>query len=643
MQAKNIPTESFVTANERIMATVMSGQLTKDRNLCLNGLHSPTKYDKSIIQSSNIRTLVDGCFYEPYDGEDHSVIIKRGYVPETNIVFAEWVAGEFEVREEYFIPPDMDIVVHQFQIRNRDSVSHDLKLFAIMYSQLGSGPEYKKGICKRSYYDQKNGFAICTDLNDKHLVYAFDKPADRWQIGELCGQTDIFYDLEDGKLSCNSELVHQVANFALEINCGAVKAGEACTYQLCIATTSSEQESQDLIERFRNAQDLYGDTVNYWNTWLKKGAHFGDVSEFGSDAQHFAQMGRVMLKTHKSPDGILMCGSTAPDYQGAVAARNSCYSQLAMTHLGYANEVKDGFKHFLDFKVGDDRFCSPDENDQLGMIIHCFKKYYDFTEDIDFIKDNYPKLKIFVNSIIALIDPKVWLVYSERSIHEYAAISRGYETYVNVMACRGLLDAAWLGKLVGDPDKDKINQNAELIRSAILQKLYCPNKQTFAKRIYKGKIDLTPAISMYCPALFDIIDASDEKVTTTIDYLMGHIWDKKVGGLYRYPPHLVPWESGPYVGPWVTYTCWLARIYIKRGELHRAAECIQWVIDNCPSDSCTIPEHFSINHAGQRGYHRVYYFPAIPETWATAEFLLTLYNYQQARGKMVVEPHQAIT
>ena len=208
------------------------------------------------------------------------------------------------------------------------------------------------------------------------------------------------------------------------------------------------------------------------------------------------------------------------------------------------------------------------------------------------------------------------------------------------MACRGLLDAAFLAGLVNDPDQNMIQENAELIRSAILDRLYSTEKQTFAKRIYKGKLDLTPAISMYCPALFDIVDADDPKVTTTIEYLLNHIWDEKVGGLYRYPPELVPWESSPYVGPWVTYTAWLGKIFIKRGDFRRAAECITWIMDNCPLDSCTVPEHFSINHHGRRGYHRVYYYPAIPETWATAEFLSLLYDYQKAQKRLKQEPQK---
>jgi hypothetical protein len=48
--------------------------------------------------------------------------------------------------------------------------------------------------------------------------------------------------------------------------------------------------------------------------------------------------------------------------------------------------------------------------------------------------------------LIHLMDERMGLIYSERAIHEFVAISRGYETYVNTMAWRGLADAAVLAE-----------------------------------------------------------------------------------------------------------------------------------------------------------------------------------------------------
>jgi hypothetical protein len=73
---------------------------------------------------------------------------------------------------------------------------------------------------------------------------------------------------------------------------------------------------------------------------------------------------------------------------------------------------------------------------------------------------------------------------------------------------------------------------------------------------------------------------------------------------------------------------------LKRGEFEKASRCIQWVVDNIPADSNTIPEHFSLAHLGRRGFHRTYYTPALPETWATAEFMMTILEFQKLKGEV---------
>ena len=145
-----------------------------------------------------------------------------------------------------------------------------------------------------------------------------------------------------------------------------------------------------------------------------------------------------------------------------------------------------------------------------------------------------------------------------------------------------------------------------------------------------GRRVALPAISMLAPALFGLIEPNDPIVTRTIEYLMAHIWDRQIGGLFRYPLHLQPWQEHGYGGPWVTYTSWLGRVHVLRGELDKAEELIRWALRNIPEDSNLIPEHFSVAHAGRRGFHRIYLDPSTPELWATAEFLRFVNTYRKA-------------
>ena len=80
----------------------------------------------------------------------------------------------------------------------------------------------------------------------------------------------------------------------------------------------------------------------------------------------------------------------------------------------------------------------------------------------------------------------------------------------------------------------------------------------------------------------------------------------------------------------MTYTSWLGRVHVLRGELDKAEELIRWALRNIPEDSNLIPEHFSVAHAGRRGFHRIYLDPSTPELWATAEFLRFVNTYRKA-------------
>jgi len=115
-KAQDIPSESFVTSNARIMATVKTGQLTLDHNIGISTLHSPTKYNAPILYSSRVKLLVDGEFCDPYDDELESVVTERGYVPGTNIIYDKWRADGLSVTDSYFIPPELDVLIQQVQI-----------------------------------------------------------------------------------------------------------------------------------------------------------------------------------------------------------------------------------------------------------------------------------------------------------------------------------------------------------------------------------------------------------------------------------------------------------------------------------------------------------------------------------------------
>jgi hypothetical protein len=622
------PTESFPIANGRILALVLGAQLATDRLMGLGSFFAPRKESPNLVQGTRLRILVDGDVAECLDG-DETRIVSRGYLPGTGQVRVVWRQCGLEVEDIYFIPPSLDIVVQSTRIVNLTGAARRLSVAAILYPQLGSEVHHKKGVCRAARFDEASGAALVEDLAGNVLVYGFDRFPSGFQVGEVCGRTDVYYDLEDGRLGGNRSVEGVVPNAALGLD-AELPAGGEWIFETCLGRADDESAAIALLTAYRERREtLAAESARHSAAILDRSPVPDPDGEFGPRLAAIERRGRLVLNACLLPAGPPLGGFTC--YHNVGQTRNSCYILLALDLMGYHEEARRGYGYYADFKVGDQRFASADENDQLGTILHVFRRHTQLVGEASLWLSHRAALDRFADRLVTLADPANGLVYSERSIHEYVAISRGYETYVNVMAWRGLADAAAMARDLGEPDREaRYRAASEALRSAILSGLVDPELGIFVKRVHMGRRVPLPAISMLAPALFGLVDPRDETVTRSIAYLLEHLWDPSIGGLYRYPLGLQPWAEHPYGGPWVTYTSWLGRVYLLRGEKEKAAELIRWALDLIPEDSGLIPEHFSVAHAGERGFHRVYLDPSTPELWATAEFLRFVLAYREA-------------
>lgn len=623
LPARAIPTESFFVANERIMAAVCGGQLTTDHVLGLSAFHAPAKDSHTLIQSTRLLLVVDGQPVEAFDDDVNGSVVERGFVNDSMAVRVVWRGAGLEVEDTYFIPPTLDVVVQRSRIRNISGQPRRVKLFAILYPQLGSPIPHKKGLGKEACYHRDTGCVLVEDLHQNVLVFGLGETPTEFQVGEVCGRTDVYYDLEDQALSGNERVTMVTPNAALGLDVGTLPTGVERVVEMALGHAPDQPAARSLYRRYLAAgSTLWTEHQAAWARVLTQAQPALPVSahEFGPRLEPVLRQGVQVLRAILRPDGAPMGGIHC--YQNVGQVRNGSYILNVLDELGFGVETRGGYEFYLQFRVGDERFSSPDENDQLGTVLHVLRQRLDLTGDLALIEKHEAKILTMVDRLIGLIDRRIGLIYSERAIHEFVAISRGYETYVNTMAWRGLEDAAELARRLNRSDEQaRYADAAASLRERVLKHLVHPELGVFVKRLYRGEPIALPAISALTPALFGLVDARDPVVTRTIAHLMEHIWDKEIGGLHRYPLHLQPWPEHPFGGPWVTYTSWLGRVHLLRGERAQAATCVRWVLDQIPEDSNLIAEHFSVKHRGQRGYGRIYLDPASPEVWATAEFL----------------------
>jgi GH15 family glucan-1,4-alpha-glucosidase len=625
-----VPTESFFIANERAMALVQGGQLVTDRIFGVSKFFFPRKDSSTLTQSTRLRLIANEDVIECVDSEERTSIVRRGYVDGVLAVSIEWRAHDLKIEELYFMPLQPDVVVQRVRVTNLSAFPQSLRLYGILYPHLGANAESKKGVCREAYYDTKQGCVVMEDKNGMALTLGFDRMADEFQVGEVCGQTDVYFDLEDNRLSGHARLENVVPNAAVGLDARTLAPGAVFETELCLGAGNSVKEARTSFGQYKKERKkLWKQTEDYWHrVGASASGHLPPLGEFEAKLAAVEKQSVLVLKSSIISNGQPLGGTTV--YQDGAQTRNSCYILLQLAKLGFVREAEFGLEHYTAFRTGDPKFASADENDQPGTILHAMKSYGEITRDETYFRKHRNAIFRLANRLLSLIEPKLGLIYSERAIHEFVAISRGYETYVNVMAFRGLRDAADMAQQLGQTSEcERFSVAAEELRVNIRRHLIHSELGIFVKRIYMGKPVALPSVSMLVPPLFGVIDARDPVVTRTIEYVLEHIWDAKMGGIYRYPLHLQPWAEIPYGGPWVSYTCWLGRVYLLRGELDKARECLNWVIGNVPDDSCLIPEHFSVQHYGRRGVHRIYIEPSAPEMWATAEFLRFTMEYRK--------------
>jgi hypothetical protein len=407
----------------------------------VGSLFAPSKECPNLVQGTRLRMISGGIVSECLDdGDDDTVILERGFVGDTAAVRILWAHNDWEVEDLYFIPPAPDVLVQRTRITNRGAQPRPLDVVAILYPQLGSEVHHKKGACRRAWWDPAASAVLIEDFKDNVLVFAFRDGATRFQVGEVCGRSDVYYDLEDGALSGHAAVEGVVPNAAMSVS-RELPSGGTWVVESCLGRGSDAVSAVKLVTEFRaGGGALLEQAADHDGSVLARSPVANVEADFGERLAAVERRGRLVLTSCLLRNGAPLGGFSC--YHNVGQTRNSCYILSALDEMGYHDEVRRGYEYYLNFKVGDDRFASADENDQLGTILHVFRRRADICGDTSLWDTNHDVLESFADRLIALADPANGLIYSERAIHEFVAISRGYETYVNVMAWRGLSDAA---------------------------------------------------------------------------------------------------------------------------------------------------------------------------------------------------------
>ena len=296
------------------------------------------------------------------------------------------------------------------------------------------------------------------------------------------------------------------------------------------------------------------------------------------------------------------------DILGAIAGGLMDEAKRGLEFMLNAQKPSGEFSQRYDVD-GNDASYKDLQIDGNGLILFALGKYFEATggsffeemADKEFVMKHWETIEKTVEFILMNKNEEVDLIHTVNSIHEYPAYEHGFEIYANSACCAGIIAAVKMGHAI-DKDVSRWESEAEIIKEAILTRMYSPRRRSFIKCIrvkdkssnpigydaFASSVIDVDAVE-YSPAYFELIDENDVKNLATVKRIHEKLWDKEIGGLNRYP-ELWGRNNGGY-GPWCHFTCQLANHYTAIDNQDMAEMYLGWVVEM--AHNYLLPEHVS--------------------------------------------------
>lgn len=231
-----------------------------------------------------------------------------------------------------------------------------------------------------------------------------------------------------------------------------------------------------------------------------------------------------------------------------------------------------------------------DEHDNTGLTIHGIYDTFLHNKDESFLEEMYPLIDSCVNTIFSL--SKNGLIFTERSIHEFLRLEKGYEIWANCACCRGLYDAAEIAKILHRKEEKRWRNKAKDLNKKINSKMFNKKLGIYVKNL---KWPDVPDISQLSPFYFNLIN-SKKILRNTLKYLEKYIWHKELNGFRRFRKFEIckdwHWYTGGS-GSWCAFTLWGARFYRKLGDKKKYNKCVKWIEKIASKTGGLLPEHIA--------------------------------------------------
>ncbi len=614
--------------------------LNIDKFLCIRDFYYPYvgQYNHLSGEKNQIGIFVDGKF--SWIDENWKLDFKYKKDSLTALINATNENLEISFSYEATVHKYMPVFIAKIKVKNLSNKKKDVKFFFYHDFNLNETPIGNTAF----YYPQLNGLVhykdrtylfIAIDIKNGDLEYTVSKKEESSKK-----------EIEEGKL-LKRPIVRGDIDSAIGCSFSLEKEKEFF-YYIVAGESLDDIEEKNKKLREDTLPHLIEETEIYWQAWIKERKNL--CIKIPKEVKQLYDRSLYIIRAHIDKNGAIIASADSSifhrfnkDHYSYSWPRDSAFITPALDFAGYGDITKKYFEFcaktitkkgfFLQKYLPNGAFGSswhpwsdldgnpqlPIQEDETALVIWALYQHYLATKDIEFIDYMYNKLvRPAANFMVSYINKDTGLPEKSYDLWEER---RGYLTYTISTVYGGLKSASNLAQLTGNIEEAKLyEKTAEDIKEALLKHLYDKELGRFLRMIDidKNKLfkDKTVDASLLAVFFMEVLPPNDKRIVNTVKAIEEKLIIKDgIGGVARYENDHYHRRYEQYPNPWIVTTMWLADWYIQQGNLTKALELVNWVVER-QTQAGLLAEQFD-PYTGAP-------LSVIPLTWSHAAFCRTV-------------------
>lgn len=510
-----------------------------------------------------------------------------------------------------FVDSEYSALCRRIKITNLSDHKREIRLFMHQVFQISHDGRADTALYVPDgnyIFDYKGRSALLISAKDSR-----GRPFDQFSIGNfgIEGKEGTFRDAEDGQLGGNlveHGSVDTVIRASLDIE---AQASEHVDYWVIASFSQIDAEATHKVLWQQGLHTRLDHTRGYWRDWL----NIAKPKLCLIDEQYLPVVKKslMIIKAHTDVHGgIIASGDSSiynygRDYYSYVWPRDGALTMLSLMKFGFQDEAKKFFQFCIDtinpggymmHKYQPDRSIGstwhplmhrhhPElaiQEDETALVVCALGYYFKHFDDPDFMVRVYDNLvKPAANFMAGFIDNQTNLPHASYDLWEERF---GTHTFSVTVSENALHQAAELADRLNHADSATAWRQAADRIGRVFDQQYNQAGGYYRKSQFlnqNGELEYDDTVDV--STIFGLMEfgqnhSSGEKFESSVNTVIKRLTNQSPsGGVVRYEHDNYFLTKHEYLGnPWIICTLWLARYYIRKGDINMAKQLIDWAI-----------------------------------------------------------------